>query len=327
MHLYGIMLLLIRESGQYAEMYSTASDIGGKNLNLFLSKILAGFVIGAGAIIPGLSGGILAVSMGLYQPTIEAITGFFKALKKNFNFLLPLGIGGVIGFAVFMFLIDSLFAKYQTEVVCLFMGLVIGSIPSFLKEANGDEPFKKTNWLYIILGFAFAITLVLLGFFTGESGSEAAAASRELTPLLAALCGGIIMIGTVLPGVSTSFILINMNVYKSFMEVFTKFFSNPGQNIVLGLSALAGILIVAIPMLLIVRKVLNRFHRQSFYALFGILLATIVGCVIQEVMRNQAGISFLRIVILVVLFAGGVAASYAMDSAMKKLELNNEAAE
>lgn len=175
-------------------------------MNLFLSKILAGFVIGAGAIIPGLSGGILAVSMGLYQPTIEAITGFFKAPKKNFNFLLPLGIGGVIGFVVFMFLIDSLFAKYQTEVVCLFMGLVIGSIPSFLKEANGDEPFKKTNWLYIILGFAFAITLVLLGFFTGESGTGAVAASRELTPLLAALCGGIIMIGTVLPGVSTSFI-------------------------------------------------------------------------------------------------------------------------
>ena len=254
-------------------------------MNLFLSKILAGFVIGAGAIIPGLSGGILAVSMGLYQPTIEAITGFFKAPKKNFNFLLPLGIGGVIGF---VFLIDSLFAKYQTEVVCLFMGLVIGSIPSFLKEANGDEPFKKTNWLYIILGFAFAITLVLLGFFTGESGTGAVAASRELTPLLAALCGGIIM---------------------------------------LGLSSIAGILVVAIPMLLIVRKVLNRFHRQSFYTLFGILLATIVGCVIQEVMRNQAGIGFLRIVVLVVLFAGGVAASYAMDSATKKLELNEETAE
>lgn len=50
------------------------------------------------------------------------------------------------------------------------------------------------------------------------------------------------MIGTVLPGVSTSFILINMNVYKSFMEVFTKFLSNPGQNIVLGLSSIAGIL-------------------------------------------------------------------------------------
>lgn len=294
-------------------------------MNLFFSKILAGFVIGAGAIIPGLSGGILAVSMGLYQPTIEAITGFFKAPKKNFKFLLPLGIGGVIGFLIFMFLIDSLFANYQTEVVCLFMGLVIGSIPSFLKEANDGETFKKSNWIYIILGFAFAMTLVLLGLNSGESGIESTVANRELTPLLSAICGGIIMIGTVLPGVSTSFILINMNVYKSFMEVFTKFFNDPAHNFVLALFALIGILVVAIPMLLLVRKVLNRFHRQSFFTLFGILLATIVGCVIQEVMRNMNGVDFWRILIFVLLFAGGVAASYAMDNAMKKLELKAEA--
>lgn len=294
-------------------------------MNLFFSKILAGFVIGAGAIIPGLSGGILAVSMGLYQPTIEAITGFFKAPKKNFKFLLPLGIGGVIGFLIFMFLIDSLFANYQTEVVCLFMGLVIGSIPSFLKEANDGETFKKSNWIFIFLGFAFAMALVLLGLNSGESGIESAVANRELTPLLSALCGGIIMFGTVLPGVSTSFILINMNVYKSFMEVFTKFFNDPAHNFVLALSALIGILVVAIPMLLLVRKVLNRFHRQSFFTLFGILLATIVGCVIQEVMRNMNGVDFWRILIFVLLFAGGVAASYAMDSAMKKLELKAEA--
>lgn len=294
-------------------------------MNLFFSKILAGFVIGAGAIIPGLSGGILAVSMGLYQPTIEAITGFFKAPKKNFKFLLPLGIGGVIGFLIFMFLIDSLFANYQTEVVCLFMGLVIGSIPSFLKEANDGETFKKSNWIFIFLGFAFAMALVLLGLNSGESGIESAVANRELTPLLSALCGGIIMFGTVLPGVSTSFILINMNVYKSFMEVFTKFFNDPAHNFVLALSALIGILVVAIPMLLLVRKVLNRFHRQSFFTLFGILLATIVGCVIQEVMRNMNGVDFWRILIFVLLFAGGVAASYAMDNAMKKLELKAEA--
>lgn len=294
-------------------------------MNLFFSKILAGFVIGAGAIIPGLSGGILAVSMGLYQPTIEAITGFFKAPKKNFKFLLPLGIGGVIGFLIFMFLIDSLFANYQTEVVCLFMGLVIGSIPSFLKEANDGETFKKSNWIFIFLGFAFAMALVLLGLNSGDSGIESTVANRELTPLLSAICGGIIMIGTVLPGVSTSFILINMNVYKSFMEVFTKFFNDPAHNFVLALSALIGILVVAIPMLLLVRKVLNRFHRQSFFTLFGILLATIVGCVIQEVMRNMNGVDFWRILIFVLLFAGGVAASYAMDNAMKKLELKAEA--
>ncbi|MCH5278306.1 MAG: DUF368 domain-containing protein [Christensenellaceae bacterium] len=290
-------------------------------MKLFFSKILAGFVIGAGAIIPGLSGGILAVSMGIYQSTIEAITGFFKAPKKNFRFLLPLGIGGVIGLVIFMFLIDSLFANYQTEVVCLFMGLVIGSIPSFINEANDGESFRKSNWIYIATGFAFAFTLVLLGFFTGNSQ---VGASRELTPLLSALCGGIVMLGIVMPGVSTSFILINMNVYKSFMEVFTNFFSDPGKNIVLALFALLGILFVSIPMLMLVRKVLQKFHRQSFYVLFGILLATLAGCVLQEGAANASGVSFLEFVIFIVLFACGIAASYFMDKAMKNLELKEQ---
>lgn len=119
-------------------------------MKLFWNKVLAGFVIGAGAIIPGLSGGILAVSMGLYQPTIEAVTGFFKKPKENFKFLLPLAIGGVIGFLIFLMLIDSLFADFQTEIICLFLGLVIGSIPSFLKEAKGDAAtFKKRNWILL----------------------------------------------------------------------------------------------------------------------------------------------------------------------------------
>ena len=100
----------------------------------FWNKILAGFVIGAGAILPGLSGGILAVSMGLYQPAIEAVTGFFKNPKKNLKFLLPLAIGGIIGFLIFMLIINRFFADYETEIICLFVGLVIGSVSSFLNS-------------------------------------------------------------------------------------------------------------------------------------------------------------------------------------------------
>ena len=294
---------------------------GGRILSLILSKILAGFVIGAGAIIPGLSGGILAVSMGLYQPTIEAVTGFFKAPKKNFKFLFPLGVGGVIGFVVFMFLIKHTFAAYQTEVISLFLGLVLGSIPTFLAEANDGEKFRPTNIVYTVLGFAFAFTLVLLGLLTGDTQSGA---SRELTPLLAMACGAIVMMGVVLPGVSTSFVLINMNVYESFLNVFADFMSDPGRNAVLALFVVIGILLVAVPMLFIVRKVLMRFHRQSFYFLFGILIATLVGCIIQEVQRNMGGVPFYRILIFLLLFAAGAVGSYFMEKSMKKLELREK---
>ncbi len=291
-------------------------------MNLLLSKLLAGFVIGAGAIIPGLSGGILAVSMGLYKPTIEAVTGFFKAPKKNFRFLFPLGVGGVIGLVVFMFLIKHTFSKFQTEVIALFLGLVIGNLPSFFKEANNGKPFDKKNIIFSVIGFVFAFSLVLLGILTGETQ---VGESRELTPLLAMLAGAIVMMGIVLPGVSTSFILINLNIYESFINVFADFFSNPWDNLKLAFFALLGILIVAVPMLLLVRKVLMKYHCQSFYFLFGILVATLVGCIIQEVQRNSDVIAPLRVVLLIVLFGLGIVASYFMDKATQKLKLQQEA--
>ncbi|MBQ7060564.1 MAG: DUF368 domain-containing protein [Clostridia bacterium] len=290
-------------------------------MSLFLSKMLAGFVIGAGAIIPGLSGGILAVSMGIYQQTIEAVTGFFKAPKKNFKFLLPLAIGGGIGWILFMLLIDRTYGKFQTEVISLFLGLVVGSIPSFIREANDGEPFKKSSIVYTIIGFVFAFSLVLLSMLTGDVETGEA---REMTPLLAMLCGAVVMFGVVTPGVSTSFIIINMNAYESFLNVFAHFFDDPARNIVFALFAALGFLIVAVPMLLLARTVLRRYHRQSFYFLFGILLATLVGCIVQEVIRNRAGISAGEAVIIILLFIGGVVASYFMERAMKKLELRKE---
>lgn len=399
-------------------------------MSLLLSKLLAGFVIGAGAIIPGLSGGILAVSMGLYQPTIEAVTGFFKAPKKNFRFLFPLGVGGIIGLVVFMFLIERTFSKFQTEVIALFLGLVIGSIPSFFKEANDGKLFNKINIIFAIIGFACAFPLMLLSkseatvdfsvlqnsqdqskyvlylgnekkadewerligqavntagiekdypasVFSGadertvlqagdyeyvvvkqtadgesilvktgkdielkkggkysfefDSSSDAAVSisnpnSGNLTPLLAFVAGAIVMMGIVLPGVSTSFILINLNIYESFLNTFTNFFSDFGNNLKLALFAGLGILAVAVPMLFLVRKVLLKYHCQSFYFLFGVLVATLAGCVIQEVQRNSGGIEAVRLLIIIALFALGVVASYFMDKATKKMKLHEQEA-
>lgn len=306
----------------------------------FWNKILAGLVIGAGAILPGLSGGILAVSMGLYQPAIEAVTGFFKNPKKNLKFLLPLAIGGVIGFLIFMLIINRFFSDYETEIICLFVGLVIGSVSSFLKEAKGDEkPFKKRNWLFAVGGFAVALALLLLSMQTGDG----AVTSRAVTPLIAAACGGIVMLGVTLPGISTSFILINMGVYDNFMQVFvdllklkgldissfSAIFTNSGyfwHNILLGLSTLAGIVIVAVPTLLIVKKLLEKFHCQSYFTLFGILIAMLVGCVIQQTRSiiSVGGLAFHRYIIFAVLIAVGAACSYIMDRGMKKLEVNEK---
>ena len=289
-------------------------------MSSFWKKFLAGFVIGVGGIIPGFSGGILAVSMGLYKPAVEAITGFFKAPKQNFKFLFPLALGGALGFVIFMFLLDWLFADFRTYVICVFLGLVVGSMPALLRECN-EKGFKKHYPLWSVLGFSIAMGLIILGLVTN------AGAPRPVDPWLCAACGAIIMSGVLLPGVSISFVLLNMGVYESFLHVFTDppklfkaaleagsgFWPAVGKamgTVPLMLCGLAGMIVIAVPVLLLVRKVINKFHGPAYYVIFGVVIATSIGCVLQEVVTLSAPgsgyvFTWWKPILYAVLFAAG----------------------
>lgn len=299
-------------------------------MDSFFKKVLAGFVIGVGAIIPGFSGGILAVSMGLYKPTLDAISGFFKAPKKNFKFLLPLAIGGGIGFVLFMFLLDWLFEDFRTAVISLFVGLVIGSMPSLLKECN-EQGYKKHYPLWSVLGFVFAFSLVIAGLVT------TAGAPRELTPVLCMISGAIIMSGVLLPGVSISFILILLGVYENFLKVFT----SPPRILIEGLKAgspfgeafrsalttvpymlcgLLGMVLIAVPVILLVKKVIDKYHGPAYYIIFGVVIATTLGCIIQEAMEliNSADfvLTWWKPIVWAALLAGGIVFSLSTEKMM-----------
>lgn len=300
-------------------------------MSSFWKRFIAGFVIGVGAIIPGFSGGILAVSMGLYKPSVDAITGFFKAPKKNFKFLLPLALGGGLGFIIFMFLLDWLFGDFRTAVICVFVGLVIGSMPSLLKECN-EQGYKKSYPLWAIMGFAAAFTLIVFGLVTN------AGAPRPLTPFLCMISGAIIMSGVLLPGVSISFILLNLGVYENFLAVFTappKLFmeaSRAGKGFFECVSAamgtvpymlfgLLGMVLIAVPVLFLVKKVIDRFHGPAYYFIFGIVIATTLGCIVQEIVSLSGDPTYVfkwwKLVVYLALIAGGCLLSLSTERFMR----------
>lgn len=303
----------------------------------FFKKFIAGFVIGIGAIIPGFSGGILAVSMGLYKPTIDAVTGFFKAPGKNLKFLLPLALGGALGFVLFMFLLDWLLADFRTAVICVFVGLVIGSMPALFKECN-EQGYKRTYPLWSILGFAISGALIVMGFVTN------AGAAREVTPILCMISGAIIMAGVLLPGVSISFILLIMGVYESFLAVFTappKLFiaaheagagfgeclSAAMTTVPYMLFGLLGAVIVAVPVLLLVRRVIDRHHGPSYYFIFGIVIATTLGCIAQEaisVVSSGVPVAWWKPVVWAALIALGCVFSLSTEKFMRFREEETE---
>lgn len=294
---------------------------------MFLKKFIAGFVIGIGAIIPGFSGGILAVSMGLYKPAVEAVTGFFKAPGKNFRFLLPIALGGALGFLLFMFLLDWLIGGFRTALICVFVGLVMGSLPALLKECN-EQGYKKTYPLWGLLGFAAAAALIVMSIVTN------AGATREITPLLCVISGAIIMAGVLLPGVSISFILLDLGVYESFLAVFTappKLFiaaREAGESFGGCLSAamttvpymlfgLLGAVLVAVPVLMLVRYVISKHHGPAYYVIFGIVIATTLGCVVQEAIAVANDPAFVfawwKPVVWALLLAGGCILSHSAE--------------
>ena len=228
----------------------------------FFLHLAVGVVIGIGGVLPGVSGGVMAVSLGLYRPMIDAIAGFFKAPKKNFLFLLPVALGAGLGFLLGAVVLSRLMKRWYVEVMWLFLGLVAGGIPSFLHEAN-ERGFKRRYLIATVLGAALASLLL---FFRQEG--TALPDVERLTPLMAVLAGAIVAVGTVIPGISTAFILMFMGWYRPMMDAFASF--DVVTVLFLGIGA-AGCFVGTVKA---ARWLFDRFHGWAYYAVLGFLIVS-----------------------------------------------------
>ncbi|MBS7227969.1 MAG: DUF368 domain-containing protein [Eubacteriales bacterium] len=251
-----------------------------------IKRFVAGIVIGIGGIIPGVSGGILAVSMGIYKPMLDAIGCFFKNIKKNFLFLIPIAIGGVVGVLSMSKLVEITLEKYEMFVMYLFIGLVAGGIPGILKTANSRTGFKPKYLIASICGALFIGALALCErlLINGKS--------LPFNVWTAILGGGLISVGTVIPGVSTSFILIFLGLYKPMLSCFNTFVDfkliftmlsgdaaarDAWLNSFLMLLFVAlGLAVVALALILFVRRLFNKHHEYAHYAVLGFLITSAI---------------------------------------------------
>ena len=103
---------------------------------VFWHHVFAGVLIGTGCVLPGVSGGVMAVSFGLYRPMLDAVLGFFRNAKRSFLFLLPIALGGSVGFLIAAKGLGFAMARFETPMLFLFAGFIIGGIPDLLREAD-----------------------------------------------------------------------------------------------------------------------------------------------------------------------------------------------
>ncbi|WP_312813071.1 undecaprenyl phosphate translocase family protein [Sedimentibacter sp.] len=230
----------------------------------FFSRFLKGLIIGAGAIAPGVSGGALAVIFGLYDKMTFFIANFTYKFKENVKFFIPVGIGGALGVLLFSRIIELLFTYHEVEVRYAFIGLMLGTIPSVIKEAN-KKGFKPE---YLIpLAITFISTLVLTFLEESASGLNSLSNPSSINIIIYGL---IIGFGTIIPGISASIILMYIGAYEFVISAISNL--SVVYIFYLGIGFVISILLFS----KLISMLFKRCYGVTFYAILGLVLGSII---------------------------------------------------
>ena len=276
--------------------------------------IIKGFIMGIANIIPGVSGGTLALTLGIYEKFISSISHFFSKLKENIKFLVPVFLGMGLSILTMSSLIDSSFKNYPIPTTLFFMGLVIGGIPLLVKKVKGTKEQKQLS-SYVIMLITFLI-VILLAFapdlFNGFK--EANFANLNVGGYFILFLVGTIAAATmVIPGVSGSLVLMLLGYYFPVVKTIKALahFKNIGPNflilIVFGLGILLGIVLIA----KLIEYLLAKFSAKTYFGVLGFIFASIIAIPVS-VYHEIGSIDFkiLQIIIGLVFLTIGTMVGY-----------------
>ena len=228
----------------------------------FWRNALAGLLIGIGCVLPGVSGGVMAVSFGLYRPMLDAVLGIFHDTRRKLLFLAPLALGGAAGLLLGARCLGTAMRLYEKPMLCLFTGFILGGVPDLLAEAEAGGRFRR-RWLGALAG------VVLLALPMALLRAQGVERALSLTPLQALAVGLAEGVGTVVPGLSTSFLLMNLGWYQAYLDAL----AHP-QAGVLGLVAL-GFAASALASMKAVQWLFDHARGYAYYAVLGFLLVSV----------------------------------------------------
>lgn len=256
--------------------------------------IIKGFIMGIANIIPGVSGGTLALTLGIYEDFIKSISHFFSNLKENIKFLLPVFIGIGLSIISMSRVIDYSYEHFPIPTTMFFMGLVIGGVPLLLNKVKGTKEVKKVS-SYIIMAITFMIVLLLANseqLF--DISLKANLTNMNFLGFLLLFLVGVIAAATmVIPGVSGSLVLMLLGYYYPILKVIkgiTKF-QNLSSNLLIALVFGIGVLVGIVLIAKLIEYLLSKFESSTYFGVLGFILASIIAIPIAT-MNSIANLTF-----------------------------------
>ncbi len=278
--------------------------------------------VGAGGIAPGLSGGTLAIILGMYERMVGAVGNILKKPAESIKTLIPIGAGVIVGIVAFGTVQKFLLARYLMQIMFCFMGLIIGSLPFLFREANAKDPITRENSVSRIIPFliTLAIGLILTILETREINVDPVVIA--MSPVVFGrlmLVGVLIAASLVIPGVSGTVLLVMIGQYGLVLnaiadlrnilklpmaspEMIQGILDNLLVLIPLGLGTAIG----GIAISYIVHLLLQHWHGQAYAGILGFVIGSIPALYPRG---SDVGLNS-QTLISVILLLGGIILAY-----------------
>ena len=283
-----------------------------KKKNIILQAILwivQGFIVGIGAILPGVSGGTLCYVFGIYDQVLEILTDPFKGIKKHWLMLIFVGIGGGLGFVGFAGVTEALLSWNTPVVMCIFIGLILGTVPELWRE-SGAKGRNRYSILSLVVSFIFIAVL----FYCCE---HIWTISIPQNVWGFAICGVIWGLSFIIPGFSSSTLLLFFGIYKPMSAGIKSL--DLAVIIPLGITMLATLLLLSRAM----KKAFEKIHSIASHSVMGFVLATtmMLFTVTEEGSESIiSSFSGANIAIYIVCILGGAVASFFFSLLCNKIK-------
>lgn len=239
-----------------------------KNL---LIKMAKGMAIGFAMIIPGVSGGTVAVLLNIYDEIISYISNLRKYFINSVKGLLPIAIGMVLAFVAMYFPIKMLLNYYPLQVTSFFAGLIIASIPKLCLDTIKNCFDKKFDIIAFLISLVFIVGICFI-----PNMNDVDLISMNLVDYVFLLIIGVVAsCALVVPGVSGSMMLLIFGYYQPILNIISELKNNPGHSILVLLVFILGIVIGFFTIAKVMKYLLNKHKRITYWAILGFVIGSI----------------------------------------------------
>lgn len=302
-------------------------DLKYKNIKEILISIFVGFSIGLSVIVPGISGSSIAIIMKVYDKMMYAFSNLFKKFKLCFLFLLPIGIGIIVGFALGFVLVKLLLDNIPFITVCFFVGLMAGTYPILLKEVKGEQVTMNRKILFVA-GILIPLAVTVVSFFAGADNSLTNLGIGHY--ILFVVIGILISLTQIIPGLSATVLLMMFGYYTAVLngigrELFTDF-----KLMFVYIALVVGFAIGILTFSKVINKLLNKQRKPFFFTICGLSLGSMVavffGNECLDIYKSwETNRMILDLTVGAVAFAVGFTVTFALYLYDKKKESKKEA--